>query len=90
MILDIVERSDPGEYRATEEHLDRLIDQWRIRTSPDPDTGESKLRYQPLRGNREEPALMRAFDEERHGWAVMNSMRSVDSNVNMKIIGEKA
>jgi hypothetical protein len=67
-----------------------LIDQWRIRTSPDPDTGESTLRYQPLRAKNEEPALMRAFDEDRDGWAVMNSMRSVDSNINMKIVGEKA
>lgn len=89
-ILDVVKRSDPDEYRATLEHLDRLINQWRVRTSPDPDTGESTLRYQPLRSNPKEPALMRAFDEDRHGWAVMNSMRSVDSNVNMKIIGEKA
>lgn len=89
-ILDVVERSDPDEYQATREHLDRLIDQWRIRTSPDPDTGESTLRYQPLRAKYGEPALMRAFDEDRDGWAVMNSMRSVDSSVNMKIIGEKA
>jgi hypothetical protein len=89
-ILDVVERSDPDEYQATQEHLDRLIDQWRIRTSPDPDTGESTLRYQPLRAKYGEPALMRAFDEDRDGWAVMNSMRSVDSNINMKIIGEKA
>jgi hypothetical protein len=89
-ILNVVERSDPDEYRATKEHLDRLIDQWRIRTSPDPDTGESTLRYQPLRAKNEEPALMRAFDEDRDGWAVMNSMRSVDSNINMKIVGEKA
>jgi len=89
-ILDVVGRADPDEYQATQEHLDRLIDQWRIRTSPDPDTGESTLRYQPLRAKYGEPALMRAFDEDRDGWAVMNSMRSVDSNVNMKIIGEKA
>jgi hypothetical protein len=89
-ILDVVKRSDPDEYQATQEHLDRLIDQWRIRTSPDPDTGESTLRYQPLRAKYGEPALMRAFDEDRDGWAVMNSMRSVDSNINMKIIGEKA
>lgn len=89
-ILDVVERSDPDEYQATQEHLDRLIDQWRIRTSPDPDTGESTLRYQPLRAKYGEPALMRAFAEDRNGWAVMNSMRSVDSNINMKIIGEKA
>lgn len=88
-ILEVVERSDPDEYQATQEHLDRLIDQWRIRTSPDPDTGESTLRYEPMRGKHEEPALMRAFDQERDGWAVMNSMRSVDSNINMKIIGEK-
>lgn len=89
-ILEVVERSDPDEYQATEEHLDRLIDQWRIRTSPDPDTGVSMLRYQPLRAQHDEPALMRAFDEDREGWAVMNSMRSVDLNINMKIIGEKA
>lgn len=89
-ILDVVERSDPDEHDATREHLDRLIEQWRIRASPDPDTGESTLRYQPLRGKYDEPALMRAFDEDRAGWPVMNSMRSVDSNVNMKIIGEKA
>lgn len=90
VILDVVERSDPDECHATEEHLDRLIDEWRIRTSPDPDTGEAKLRYQPLRGKKDEPALMRAFDEDRHGWAVMNSMRSVDANVNMRIFGEQA
>lgn len=89
-ILNVVEHSDPDEYQATQEHLDRLITQWRIRTSPDPDTGESTLRYEPLRAKYGEPALMRAFDEDRDGWAVMNSMRSVDSNVNMKIIGEKA
>ncbi|WP_416405046.1 helicase-related protein [Arthrobacter sp. LFS091] len=89
-ILDVVQRSDPDEYQATEEHLDRLIDQWRIRTSPDPDTGESALLYQPSRGKYEKPALMRKFDEDREGWAVMNSMRSVDSNINMKIIGEKS
>lgn len=89
-ILDVVKRSDPDEYLSTKEHLDRLIDEWRIRTSPDPETGEAALRYEPLRGTPKEPALMRAFDEERHGWLVMNSMRSVDSNVNMKIIGEKA
>lgn len=89
-ILEVVKRSDPNEYQATEEHLDRLIDEWRIRASPDPDTGESTLRYQPLRAQQDEPALMRAFDENRDGWAVMNSMRSVDSNINMKIIGEKA
>ncbi|MEX5305203.1 helicase-related protein [Kocuria sp. CPCC 205258] len=90
VILDIVKRSDPDECEATEKHLDLLIDQWRIRTAPDPETGQSKLRYQPMRGKRDEPALMRAFNEERYGWAVMNSMRSVDANVNMKIIGEKA
>ncbi|WP_306842283.1 helicase-related protein [Paenarthrobacter nicotinovorans] len=89
-ILDVVKRSDPDEYLATQEHLDRLIDEWRIRTSPDPDTGKSTLRYQPSRTKRGEPALMRDFDEDRDGWAVMNSMRSVDSNINMKIIGEKA
>lgn len=89
-ILEVVKQSDPDEYQATEEHLDRLIHEWRIRTSPDPDTGITTLRYQPRRGKPDEPALMRAFDEDRHGWAVMNSMRSVDSNINMKIIGEKA
>lgn len=89
-ILDIVKRSDPDEYEATQEHLDRLIDEWRIRASPDPDTGKSTLHYQPLRAKYDEPALMRAFDENRDGWVVMNSMRSVDSNINMKIIGEKA
>lgn len=88
--LDVVAHSDPDEYDATQEHLDQLIEQWRIRASPDPDTGESILRYQPSRQKYEEPALMRSFDDDREGWPVMNSMRSVDSNINMKISGEKA
>lgn len=89
LVLESVEYSDPAERDDTERELDKLIDQWRIRASADPDTGESCLRYQPLRARREEPALMRSFGEEREGWVVMNSMRSVDANVNMNINGER-
>lgn len=90
LILETVDRSDPSELRATEDHLDRLISEWRIRASPDPDSGEVGLRYNPLPAKRADPALMRSFEDERDGWPVMKSMRSVDANVNIKIVGERA
>jgi hypothetical protein len=76
--------ADPAERDDVERHLHELQAQWaRLVEQANPSGG---LRYSG--GGRQHVALLRRFSETGPGWPTLDSMRSVDTEVRMRIRGE--
>jgi hypothetical protein len=83
--LDRVERADATERERVETHLDDLIETWAKRTvDAEPSGG---LRYS--KGGRERPRLLKRFTDRGDGWATLDSMRSVDVEVQVQVRGAR-
>jgi hypothetical protein len=78
-----VERQDPEELEAFRQQLRYLLAEWSGRAQKALDTG-SELSY----SDKNTPSLLKAFGENREGWPVANSMRTVERNVRILIKGE--
>ncbi|MFE2754293.1 helicase-related protein [Actinosynnema sp. NPDC059335] len=81
--LDRVERADDTEVARVRSHLDDLIETWAKRAAEAEPFGG--LRYS--QGGRERPKLLKRFTDRGEGWATLDSMRSVDVEVQVQVRG---
>ena len=82
-LLDWVERVDPPELAATEAHLDRLIEEWGT-IAAQQRRDSSRLYYQ---AGRQYKRILKRFFEAGDGWETLDSMRSVDLESSVDVIG---
>jgi hypothetical protein len=81
-----VEVADPGETPDVARHLEELADQWQhLVTKAEPSGG---LRYEG--GGKAHVQLLRRFADGGEGWPTLDSMRSIDTEVRMKVRGGDA
>lgn len=83
--LDRVGRADATELERVEAHLDDLIEKWAKRAAEAESSGG--LRYS--QGGRERPKLLKRFTDRGDGWATLDSMRSVDVEVQVQVRGAR-
>ena len=81
-----VEVADPSERGDVARHLAELEGEWEHLA--DEALASGGLRYSG--GGRERIALLRRFTEPGRGWPTLDSMRSVDTEVRMRVRGEEA
>ena len=82
-LLDWVAIVDRPELEATEAHLDRLIQHWAMVAEQQRRDG-SPMFYQAGRQHRR---LLKRFYETGEGWETLDSMRSVDRESSVDVIG---
>jgi hypothetical protein len=80
--LSYVGRADPVESEETREALWELLREWDRRAAQSRESGEA-LYYE--RSKKGQAALLKRFDQSDVGWAVGDSMRSVDPNVAVEV-----
>jgi hypothetical protein len=78
------ERVDPREAGATRMQLHRRIDEW-VRLAIQQQAAGRKLYYQ---ASRPHTALLRNFGTGGAGWATLHSMRNVDRQCSVSVMGE--
>lgn len=83
--LQRVERADETELERVRSHLDDLIETWMKRAAEAEPFGG--LRYS--QGGRERPKLLKRFTDRGEGWATLDSMRSVDVEVQVQVRGAR-
>jgi hypothetical protein len=84
-LLDRVRRIDPDEGIAAARHLERLLGEWHSRAA------EASQTRKPLyysAATRQHSALLHEFGEKRPGWATLHSMRNVDRQCAVAVLGE--
>ena len=86
LLADTVKRVDPDEASRTVEHLQNLAAEWHALAEQARNNGQS-LYYQ-ARG-KESIALLRDFAGRGDGWETLNSMRSVDREAGIILVGEQ-
>jgi superfamily II DNA/RNA helicase len=82
MLSKAVRRMEPEESEATERQLENIASEWHHRAQ-----GHSSTLYYNS-GTRSRQTLLRNFGESREGWATLHSMRNVDRQCEIKVIGE--
>jgi hypothetical protein len=82
-LLDWVDVVDRPELEATEAHLERLIQHWAVVADQQRRDG-SPMFYQAGRQHRR---LLKRFYESGEGWETLDSMRSVDRESSVDVIG---
>ncbi|HWP00629.1 MAG TPA: helicase-related protein [Methylococcus sp.] len=85
-LLNWVDRVDQSELEATEAHLDRLINDW-ARIAEEQRRAASPLFYQAGKQYRR---ILKRFYEPGEGWETLDSMRSVDRECFLDVIGGRA
>jgi len=85
-LLSRVERVDPIEYDATKDELARLCAEWGSLASTCRAEG-LPLFYKP--GGKAHRSLLRDFGSQGEGWETLHSMRSIDRQCNVTVIGEQ-
>jgi hypothetical protein len=83
--LNRVERADATEMERVKAHLDDLVETWAKRAVDARSSGG--LRYS--HGGRERPKLLKRFTDRGDGWSTLDSMRSVDVEVQVQVRGTR-
>ncbi|GAA1025077.1 helicase-related protein [Amycolatopsis albidoflavus] len=83
--LGRVERADATELERVEAHLNDLVETW-VKRAVDAEQAGG-LRYS--QGGRERPRLLKRFTDQGDGWATLDSMRSVDVEVQVEVRGTR-
>lgn len=83
--LNRVERGDNTELGGVKAHLDELVETWAKRAVDAQSSGG--LRYSH-RGH-ERPRLLKRFADRGDGWSTLDSMRSVDVEVQVRVRGAR-
>jgi hypothetical protein len=83
--LGRVKRADATELKRVETHLNDLVETWVKRVVDAEPAGG--LRYS--QGGRERPRLLKRFTDRGDGWATLDSMRSVDVEVQVEVKGAR-
>jgi hypothetical protein len=83
LITERVEKVDPREAKAAVEQLQRLVDEWEKRA-----VEHMQLDYNS--SHRAKEVLLRNMGDRTHadGWDTLQSMRNVDRNSLVKIMGQ--
>lgn len=82
LLLRAASRMEPAEAQATERHLATLIDEWHERAK----LADGALYYRS--NSRSVKALLKNFGASGDGWETLNSMRNVDRQCEIAVIGE--
>lgn len=82
LLEDAVNRMEPEEADSTVQQLQNLADEWHHRAQNHPST----LYYATNTRSRE--TLLRNFGQSREGWPTLHSMRNVDRQCEIEVIGE--
>ncbi|MEU7949788.1 helicase [Micromonospora chalcea] len=85
ILLDAVARSEPDSVGETTAEVQSLVHEWDRKAHRAKDLGLN-LRYDS--SDNDHPVLLCEFGERRDAWQTMRSMRSVDRNVRVVVIGE--
>jgi hypothetical protein len=83
--LNRVEQADATELERVKAHLDDLVETWAKRAVDAQPSGG--LRYS--HGGRERPKLLKRFTDRGDGWPTLDSMRSVDVEVQVQVRGAR-
>jgi len=83
LLVNSVRRMEPAEAEATEKHLARLIDEWHERAR----VADNGLYYRS--NSRSVQPLLKKFGASGAGWETLNSMRNVDRQCDIAVIGER-
>jgi len=81
-LLQVVQRSEPGEAVDTRNQIEQLLRDWDYRAQRARDA-EAVLHYERHSGGDE--ALLKRFGQLGDGWLVADSMRSVEPNVAVEV-----
>jgi hypothetical protein len=75
---------DPEEASGTVKHLQRLVDEWHDLAQ------RAAIEHYPLvyKGERPTIMLLKDFGEPGEGWPTLNSMRNVDAECGISVIGQ--
>jgi hypothetical protein len=84
-LIDRVREVDPYEAPATEQQLYRLADEWKD-AAQRARADNQVLHYRGA--TRQIPSLLRDFGAEGSGWDTLHSMRSVDRQCTVEVMGE--
>jgi hypothetical protein len=84
-LLEIVRRVDPYEAVATSTHLDQIAYEWAAWR--DEAIGEGKALYYRASG-RQTHRILKDFGAAGQGWPTLHSMRNVDRNSPIHVLGE--
>lgn len=85
MLRDRVDRVDPEEAEATARHLDRLVLEWSEAADRAKKAGRS-LYYRA--STKQHSSLLQDFGARGDGWDTLQSMRNVDRQCSISVIGE--
>ncbi|HVU56085.1 MAG TPA: helicase-related protein [Puia sp.] len=86
MLLEQAKIKDPDEALNTEIHLQRLVREWQRKVDA------SKASGYPLvykNTGKQVPSLLKSFGDQGEGWPTLHSMRSVDPECDITVLGEK-
>ncbi|WP_285240855.1 helicase [Pseudarthrobacter sp. MEB009] len=84
VLREAVALADPSEQGSTDRELDTLVNEWDSRAGRARSL-QQKLSYVDRRGQ----SLLKNFGEAKDAWPALNSMRSVDRNVRVIVMGEQ-
>jgi Helicase conserved C-terminal domain len=84
LLLGRIAEVDPLELEASRGHIERLIGEWAQKASEARRDGSRLYYYEAGRSNRR---LLRKFGASGDGWDALDSMRSVDRQVKVDVIG---
>lgn len=85
--LSRVGRVEEAELSATREHLDRLVHEWLDAARECADA--RRPLYYSVRSKRNLRGLLRRFDDVGEGWRTLDSMRNVDQECRVDLMGER-
>lgn len=87
LLLQRVAAADPLEVEPTRVHIDRLIDEWATRAAGAKRDGSRLLYFEAGRSHRR---LLKKYGSSGDGWDALDSMRSVDRQCTVDVIGGPA
>lgn len=93
LVLERVKRVDDREVDDTRDHLVRLADEWenaaQLASVQNINTGGNNGVFRYSSQGKGVPSLLKRFTNDGPGWPTLDSMRNVDHEALIKILGEK-
>jgi len=86
ILVDQAKVKDPAEALNTEMHLQRLVREWKHRADR---SRESGYPFGYRSTTKQVPSLLKEVGVLGEGWPTLHSMRNVDPNCNITVLGEK-
>ncbi|MER6626162.1 helicase-related protein, partial [Streptomyces sp. NPDC000931] len=83
--LERARTADPDEEERVREHVDQLVEDWSRRLLEAEASGG--LLYRSNGRSQPQPGLLRRYTDDGGGWPTLDSMRSVDVDVRVRVTG---